>query len=212
MYFSNRLLLAAVATTFALSGFCESSPAAKASADTNITAQKAESVKAAPNFTLKDTEGKSHSLSDYKGKIVVLEWTNPGCPFVQRHLKAQTTNNLEKKYDGKDVVFLKIDSTKSVTPESENKSIEESKVGQPVLLDADGTVAREYGAKTTPHVFVIDKSGKIAYNGAYDDDPQGEKGQNALNYVDDALAKITSGGQPKIAHTTSYGCSVKYKS
>ncbi len=164
----------------------------------------------APAFTLKDQTGKEHSLADFKGKVVVLEWTNPGCPFVLHHLKENTTTDLNKKWKEKDVVWLKIDSSNFVTAESTQKAVTENKIDVPVLLDASGTVGHAYGAKTTPHLFVIDKDGKVAYSGAYDDNPTPEKKDGVKNYVDAALEKVTAGEKPEVTHVQSYGCSVKY--
>ena len=164
----------------------------------------------APAFTLKDQTGKEHSLADFKGKVVVLEWTNPGCPFVVRHLKENTTTDLNKKWKDKDVVWLKIDSSNFVTAEDAQKTVKEHGIDVPVLLDASGTVGHAYGAKTTPHLFVIDKDGKIAYSGAYDDNPTPEKKDGVKNYVDAALEKVTAGDKPEVTHTQPYGCSVKY--
>jgi peroxiredoxin len=170
-------------------------------------------VQKAPDFTLKDYAGKEHSLASYKGKIVVLEWTNPGCPFVRKHLKAETTTKLAEKYAKDGVVWLKVDSSHFVTPEDCKKACEENKVGVPVLLDADGKAGQAYGAKTTPHIFIVDKEGNLAYQGAYDDDPSAgaEKGAETKNYADAALAKLVKGDKPEVSKTQSYGCSVKYK-
>ena len=164
----------------------------------------------APAFTLKDQTGKEHSLADFKGKVVVLEWTNPGCPFVVRHLKENTTTDLNKKWKDKGVVWLQVDSSNFITAEAAQKSAKENGLDVTTLLDASGSVGHAYGAKTTPHLFIVDKDGKIAYSGAYDDNPTTEKKEGVKNYVDAALEKITVGEKPEVTHTQSYGCSVKY--
>jgi peroxiredoxin len=180
-------------------------PAQKSGAMTTIGAGDT-----APAFTLKDQTGKEHSLVDFKDKVVVLEWTNPGCPFVVYHLKENTTTDLNKKWKEKDVVWLKIDSSNFVTADAAQKAVTDNNIDVPVLLDASGTVGKSYGAKTTPHLFVIDKDGKVAYSGAYDDNPTPEKKDGVKNYVDAALEKVTAGEKPEVTHIKSYGCSVKY--
>jgi peroxiredoxin len=173
--------------------------------------EKAAAPATAPDFNLKDADGKTHSLADYRGKVVVLEWTNPGCPFVQRHYKNGTMKNLAAKYAGKGVVWLAVNSTKTNTPADSQAWAKEKELPYPTLQDAEGTMGKAYGAKSTPHMFVIDKEGKIAYQGAIDDDPQGDKGASAVNYVQAALDKVLKGEQPDTVRTTSYGCGVKYK-
>ncbi len=174
---------------------------------------QAAEAKAAPDFSLTDYAGKTHNLADYKGKIVVLEWTNPQCPFVKKHLKAGTTTKLSEKWAKEGVVWLKVDSSNFVTADECKKACEENKITVPVLLDADGKAGTAYGAKTTPHLFIVDKDGNLAYQGAYDDDPSmdAEKGDKTKNYVDAALEKLVKGEKPEVAETKSYGCSVKYK-
>lgn len=182
-------------------------------AEEQANAAVATEAQKAPAFALKDADGKDHSLSDYAGKVVVLEWTNPGCPFVKKHLKAGTTTKLSEKYAKDGVVWAKVDSSNFVTPEDCKKACEENKITVTVLLDADGKVGQAYGAKTTPQIFIVDKDGTIAYQGAYDDDPSvgGDKGAETKNYVDAALGKLVKGEKPDVAKTQSYGCSVKYK-
>ncbi|WP_224371993.1 thioredoxin family protein [Hyalangium versicolor] len=176
-----------------------------------FAADTAEVGKPAPAFTLKDETGKEYSLSQYKGKIVVLEWTNPGCPFVQRHYKAKTMQNTWKGYDASKVVWLAVDSTSSVTPASATSWKKEQGFTYPVLLDSDGKVGHTYAAKTTPHMYIIDEKGVLRYAGAIDDDPRG-KSTTATNHVKTALDALLS-GQPVTETTTEpYGCSVKYKS
>jgi peroxiredoxin len=171
-------------------------------------AEKAEPRKA-PAFTLEDVDGKKVSLSDFADKIVVLEWMNPGCPIWTRHHKAGTFRKLAEKYKDKGVVWLAINSTHSADKEKNKKFAETEKVPYPILDDHAGTVGKAYGAKTTPHMFVIDKHGRLAYEGAIDDDPAGKK-ENPLNYVDQALTELLAGKAVSVPKTEPYGCSVKY--
>lgn len=164
---------------------------------------------AAPAFTLNDQNGKPVSLADFAGKTVVLEWINPDCPFVQRHYKAKTFSTLADKYRGKDVVWLAINTTKYATAADNAKWIASNGLSYAILDDHTGAVGRLYGAKTTPHMFVIDPKGVVQYAGAIDDDPQGGKPQPA-NYVDAALADVLAGKPVATPQTKPYGCSVKY--
>lgn len=211
MSFSTRLLAALVAVSVGGSAFAQDAATAekpKTEAAGEKAAASASTSSKAPDFNVKDADGKTHALADYKGKIVVLEWTNPGCPYVKRHNGAGTTKKLNDKWKDKEVVFLQVNSA-APSAEDAKKSADEG-AGVPVLID-DGTMGKAFAAKTTPHVFVLDKDGNIAYQGAYDDDPDGEKGASAVNYVDNALAKVTAGGKPEIAQTKPYGCGVKFK-
>ncbi len=179
---------------------------------TALAADTAEVGKPAPAFTLKDESGKEHSLARYKGKIVVLEWTNPGCPFVRRHYQAGTMQKTLAGFDAKKVVWLAVDSTSSNTPEKSSDWKKLKGFDYPVLQDASGTVGRAYGAKTTPHMYVIDEEGVVRYAGAIDDDPRGSRKEGVTNHVKAAVDALLS-GQPVPASTTQpYGCSVKYKS
>lgn len=164
----------------------------------------------APAFTLEDQNGKNVSLTDLNVKIVVLEWLNPDCPFVKRHYRAGTMTTLAEKYKDKDVVWIAINSTHYMNKEDDKKWIEEYKLFYPILDDSSGKVGKLYGAKTTPHMFIIDKSGTLVYQGAIDDDPKGVKNGNALNYVDKALGEIIAGKPVSMSQTKPYGCSVKY--
>lgn len=165
----------------------------------------------APAFALMDEAGAEHKLEQYKGKIVVLEWTNPGCPFVVRHYDKDTMANSFKTTGADDVVWLAVDSTKSVTADSAKSWKTAEGFPYPVLLDADGKIGKAYGAKTTPHMFVLDKEGKLAYSGAIDDDPTG-KAEKPRNYVLDAVQALKDGKAPEVPSTDPYGCSVKYAS
>lgn len=164
----------------------------------------------APQFSLQDQDGKTVSLSDFKGKIVVLEWFNNECPYVQRHYKAQTMNTLADKWKDRDVVWLAVNSTTGKKNSDNKAAASELSVNHPILNDSDGTVGKEYGAKSTPHMFIIDKDGKIAYTGGIDNDKEGNKGAEKVNYVDKALDEITQGRPVSTPQTEQYGCGVHY--
>jgi peroxiredoxin len=174
--------------------------------------------KPAPAFTLTDLSGKPVNLADYKGRTVVLEWHNFACPFVQKHYKSGNMQALQKKY-GNDVVWLAVNSTARTAsdymePVVVARQLTEFKA-QPAryLMDAEGTVGNAYGAKTTPHMYIIDGTGKVVYNGAIDDrkstDVADVKG--AKNYVAAALDEMKAGKPVSVASTTPYGCSVHYQ-
>ncbi|MCA9294671.1 MAG: thioredoxin family protein [Phycisphaerales bacterium] len=177
---------------------------------------KAEVGLAAPEFKLTTIDGKAISLSDYKGKTVVLMWFSPKCPFVVKHFADkdnQTFNTMYNDYKDKDVVFLAINSAKPTHAYGDvatNKStIKEWNFQWPVLMDGDGTVGRLYGARTTPEMFVINKDGVIAYHGAIDNDGS-PKGPGDVNYVRQALDEVLAGETVSNSETRPYGCSVKY--
>ncbi|NNB85816.1 thioredoxin family protein [Corallococcus sp. AB032C] len=176
-----------------------------------FAADNAEVGKPAPAFTLKDEAGKAHSLSEYKGKVVVLEWTNPECPFVKRHYEAKTMQTTQKGFDAKKVVWLTVDSSSTHNAKSAADWKKKEGFSQPVLLDTDGAVGKSYAAKTTPHMYVIDGEGVVRYAGAIDNDPRGKEATK-VNYVQTAVDALINGKQ--VANPTSepYGCSVKYKS
>ncbi|MFQ6036230.1 MAG: redoxin domain-containing protein [Sedimentisphaerales bacterium] len=167
--------------------------------------------KKAPDFTLKSFDGKSVSLSDYRGKIVVLEWFNFECPFVQYHYDTTTTMvDLAKKYKDNNVVWLAVNSTNHTTAEANEAFAKKHKLPYLILDDRSGRVGRAYGAKTTPHMFVIDPAGRIVYEGAIDNSPLGKKKEGVINYVDRALAELTTGELVSTKNTKPYGCTVKY--
>lgn len=168
----------------------------------------------APAFSLKDLDGKAHSLADVKGKVVVLEWVNPNCPFSDRHAREHTMTELNKKYGS--VVWMGINSTNPerrdyLQPAAHKAWAKENGITYPILYDPAGAVGHAFDAKTTPHMFVIDEKGKIVYDGAIDDDPSGRKSKpERRNYVDGALRAEQTGGTIDPAATRPYGCSVKY--
>jgi len=167
----------------------------------------------APPFTLTTFEGKTVSLSDYRGKIVVLEWLNFECPFSLYHYKTvKTMTKLAEKYKGKNVVWLAINSTNHTTQQANIDFVKEQKLPYLIIDDRSGRVGRAYGANTTPHMYVINRRGRIVYEGAIDNAPLGRLsgGQKLINYVDKALAELTTGRRVSTAKTESYGCSVKY--
>jgi len=165
----------------------------------------------APDFTLVDSAGNEVSLSDFEGKIVVLEWLNPDCPFVQRHYKAGTMKKLATKYDGEGVVWLTINSTNYMDGAANAKFKADNSLPYTILVDQAGDVGHLYGAKTTPHMYIIDGSGSLVYIGAIDGDPRGNKGEPAVNYVAVGLDEVLAGKAVTTAETKPYGCSVKCK-
>jgi peroxiredoxin len=174
--------------------------------------------KEAPDFVLTDTNGKTHHLSDYKGKYVVLEWYQPDCPFVRKHYNSGNMQALQKEYVSKGVVWLSIDSSAAGQegnyPPGELNQIA-TKTGSArtaLLLDPDGKVGHLYGAKTTPDMYIINPQGILVYQGAIDDKPSTELEdvRTAKNYVKTALNAVMAGQSVATASTRPYGCSVKY--
>lgn len=167
---------------------------------------------AAPAFTLKDQTGKEVSLKDFSGKIVVLEWFNEGCPFVVKHYKQGHMNKLAASYADKGVVWLRVNSTSSSSSESNAKIAKEWKMTGPILQDAEGEVGHDYGATNTPHMYVINKEGKLVYRGAIDSDSSADtsKVDGATNYVAKALDELLSDKPVSQPETKAYGCTVKY--
>jgi peroxiredoxin len=172
----------------------------------------------APDFTLTDTIGQAHALSALKGKLVVLEWSNYDCPFVKKHYESGNMQRLQKTYAEKGVIWLTINSSAPgkqghYPPEKWNEMIKEKGVAATaVLLDPDGKVGKLFGAKTTPHMFVINPEGVLIYKGAIDDQPSfnPKTVKDAKNYVEAALDAAMAGKAVETPSTQSYGCSVKY--
>lgn len=164
------------------------------------------------NFTLEDQNGNKISLSDYGDSIVVLEWTNPDCPFVKRHYNEKTMVELAEKYKNKEVVWLAVNSTHYMGNDDNKKMSDQYGVPYPILNDSSGDVGKTFGAKTTPHMYIIDKTDGLVYEGGIDDDKSGANNrENRNNYVDLALTKLTTGDTIEISKSKPYGCSVKYK-
>jgi peroxiredoxin len=174
--------------------------------------------KEAPDFILTDTNGKTHHLSDYKGKYVVLEWYQPDCPFVRKHYNSGNMQALQKEYASRGVVWLSIDSSAAGQegnyPPAELNQIaaKSGAIRTALLLDADGKVGHLYGAKTTPDMYIINPQGVLVYQGAIDDKPSTDLGdvKSAKNYVKAALNAVMGGQTVATASTRPYGCSVKY--
>lgn len=172
----------------------------------------------APAFTLTDTNGNEHSLSDFKGKVVVLEWFNHGCPFVVKHYKEGHMQALQQTYTDKGVVWLAICSSAEgkqgyETAEGHNKTAEAKGTNATaILMDADGKVGRAYDARTTPHMYVIDTEGQLVYQGAIDDKRSTNPADIATskNYVKAALDAVLAGEEVEVSSAVAYGCTVKY--
>lgn len=172
-----------------------------------------------PDFTLNCLGGKPHSLSDYKGKIIVLEWTNPNCPYVVRVYKTDgIIPELQRKYKEKGVIWMTINSTHPehkdyVAPEKLKEIYAEWQASyNHYLMDPEGKVGRMFEAKTTPQIFILNADGKLVYNGALDDDPRGQKSKDQkINYVALALDALLNGKEITTPLTQPYGCTVKYK-
>ena len=190
--------------------FLALSPAAADSAAAQSATAKL--GQAAPDFKLMDQDGKPVSLADYKGKVVVLEQFNDQCPYVQKWYKNGDMSKIAKKYEEKGVVWLAVDSS-SFTTTAENKQIAEKwKIDRPVLDDSTGRVGHAYGMKTTPDMRVIDKDGKLVYQGGIDSIASTDTSDiaKATNYVSKALDEVLAGETVATPETKSYGCSVKY--
>lgn len=176
-----------------------------------------DSGKPAPEFSVTDISGKTHSLSAYRGKVVVLEWLNPACPYVVRHYRSGNMPATQAAAAADGVVWLQVNST-AIGDLDAAKSIEWQKkqgvIAAGYIRDADGKFGRQYGAQTTPHLFVIAKDGTLAYHGAIDDQPSASQAMttSAQNYVKAALVALKAGETVKTAKTEPYGCGVKYAS
>jgi len=172
----------------------------------------------APELSAPDTTGTTRSLSAYKGKFVVLEWVNFDCPFVGKHYGSGHMQKLQKDYTGKGVVWLSINSSKTgsqghFATEKVNALLKEKNAAPTAyLLDTPGTVGRAYGAKTTPHMFIVDPKGTLIYAGGIDDKPSTDQADiaTAKNFVSAALDEALAGKPVTTATSQAYGCSVKY--
>lgn len=179
-----------------------------------------ENGKPAPDFSAADSNGKTVKLSDYRGKTVVLEWTNDECPYVMKHYSTHNMQNLQKEAAAKGIVWLSIISSaprhEGYVTGAQANELTKSRGAAPaaVLLDPDGKIGHLYGAKTTPHMFIVDPAGTLVYQGGIDDKPTYNPGdvKKAKNFVRAALDELAAGKPVANAVTRPYGCSVKYGS
>jgi len=177
-----------------------------------------ESGQKAPDFSAADTSGKTQTLSQYKGKFVVLEWTNPDCPIVHKHYDSGNMQKLQKEYTAKGVVWLSIDSSApgkqgNYSPAELSQTMKERNASPTAIIpDPSGSIGREYGAKTTPHMFIIDPTGNLIYQGAIDSisSPDPSDIPKATNYVQTALDEAMAGKPVTTPRSQPYGCAVKY--
>jgi len=193
---------------------------ASSRADGKPEAQSPVAGKPAPDFTLKDLAGKDVKLSSFKGKVIVLEWFNPGCPFVKRSHTVGSLVDTAKRHTKAGVVWLAINSgapgKQGNDLATNTEAVKTWSLTHPILRDEAGTVGKAYGATNTPNMFVINKAGTVVYAGAIDNSPDGEgksaEGGTLINYVDAALGDLAAGRAVATAVTKPYGCSVKYGS
>lgn len=207
-------VLAAAIMVTAAAAFADdptkAAPAVVPSGDVSLVGKKA------PDFSLTDTDGKTHTLQEYlsAGKTVVLHWYNPNCPFIIRHFKTYPTfTTLAADYSKKNVVVIAINSTGPKHPQYGGDAASKKTWGiqYPILLDPTGAVGKLYGAKTTPHTFVISSDGIIRYSGAIDNDPQDKlAAKDKLNYARQALDEVLAGKPVSVSETRPYGCGVHY--
>lgn len=195
-------------------------PASAAPAAPAAHVAAAEIGKPAPDFTLADVDGKSVHLADLRGKVVVLEWFNPKCPFVNMAHTKGSLNGTAARHQSEGVVWLGVDSAaeghQGFDPNEIREAAQRFGLKHPILRDPSGTVGHAYGATNTPHLYVIDKQGVLAYAGAIDNSPDAEgqspQGGPLVNYVDAALADLAAGRPVQTTRTKAYGCGVKYGS
>lgn len=184
-----------------------------------VSAKSAKVDQPAPGFSLMDSNGKKHSLSDFKGKWVVLEWVNFGCPFVRKHYDSNNMQNLQKAYTDRGIVWLSICSSASGKQghyegeELTSQIKEEGSHATAYLIDEEGTVGKMYEAKTTPHMFIVNPEGVLVYAGGIDNIASSDKDdiKNATNYVKETLDAGLAGKEIAVKGSKPYGCSVKYK-
>jgi len=163
----------------------------------------------APDFTLQNQDGANVNLHDFAGKIVVLEWTNPNCPFVLRHYQAKTMQTLAGQF--KDVTWLAINSSATASNAADKQWATDQAIPYPVLNDVATTVGKAYHATNTPEMFIIGADGTLLYKGAIDNDPTGDKTTDKINYVQQALTEILAGKSVSVPETKPYGCHVSYR-
>ena len=183
-------------------------------------AQNATVGQAAPAFSAKDVTGKTVSLADFKGKTVVLEWVNPGCPYVRKHYSGGNMQGTQQEAVAKNVVWLAVNSTATdhpdyLKPADLAKWMKDQKApATHTLMDEDGKIGKAYGARTTPHLYIVDGKGMLVYAGGIDSIPSASASDipKATNYVKATLTEMAGGKSVSNAVTRPYGCSVKYKS
>jgi len=225
----------ALGVALAMLGCSDGAPGARSSASPASAAAKSPSATrsesdrkaagieigaAAPDFTLKDLDGKEVSLASFKGKTVVLEWFNPGCPFVKAAYGKGPLRGAAKRAADKGVVWLSINSgapgKQGAGVDANREGAKALQVESPILLDEDGKVGRAYGATNTPHVFIVDETGTLVYAGAADNSPDGDgespEGGKLVHHVDQALGELDAGKAVSVPRTKAQGCSVKYGS
>ncbi|HXX67236.1 MAG TPA: redoxin family protein [Polyangiaceae bacterium] len=215
------VLLAACSRTRADPAAVTSQPGPMAPAPAgSATSRTAEVGNTAPDFVLKDLDGHEVRLSDSRGKVTVLEWFNPQCPFVNLSHTKGSLKGAAARHTAEGVVWLGIDSAapgkQGYDPEAIRAAVSRFGISHPILRDETGAVGHAYGASNTPHMFVIDRSGTLVYAGAIDNSPDAEgqspQGGSLINYVDAALADLAAGQPVRTPRTKPYGCGVKYGS
>ena len=210
----KRILLSISLFALAACGSPQDSASTSAATKATGTTTGASNPVTETGFTLKDLNGVEVSLESYKGKTVVLEWFNPGCPFiVYAHQDGPLKDMATRVTANGDVAWLAINSStsgKGADLGVNKTSATDWNIQYPVLMDTTGDVGRKYGAKTTPHMFILNDNGEVVYKGALDNAPRGQLEGEYVNYVDAALQDIAAGRSVATAETKSYGCSVKY--
>lgn len=192
--------------------------AAMALAAPNVSSAQAAVGQNAPDFSVTDTQGRKVALSDFKGKHVVLEWVNPGCPFVVKHYSSGNMQATQKGAVDRGVVWLTVNSTAKGhgdyrSPADMAAWMQSQKaVATATLMDTDGRMGRAYGARTTPHMYLIDPAGKLVYAGAIDSKPTANPADiaSAVNHVNVALSEVLAGKPVSMPQTRAYGCTIKY--
>lgn len=221
----HRLLVVALLALSATSVACKdgkeparAEPSTTSAAAAAPAGEHAEVGKPAPDFALKDVDGKEVRLSSFKGKTVVIEWFNPGCPFVKAAHSKGSLKDASQRHTKSGVVWLAVNSggagKQGAGAEANREAAKNWTMQHPILLDEAGTVGKMYGATNTPHMMVVDSKGVLAYRGAIDNSPDGEgespTGGKLVSYVDSALADLGAGKPVATAETKAYGCGVKY--